>query len=537
MRTEQKIFELLKAVKVLKDLPPMKLKQNERLLGDIQSVINSNFFSSLVSDIRKDYIAEKDAAFRLEEKSLLQSEDLTFLSLHAKFKTQVYEKNFKRSPARYTNLVSQTEALNFRKRRPKVLNLSDVKSKDYEDAFNSIFANKSIQIGTDRDPTFVQSYIDYSPYINNYQYYLSIPTLSQTIDKGIQIATRELPEIITDDDELTEELYKYINRTRFNEKVQKMLLNSHLSPRGAVLVPINENGKVRFNVFNDTQFTYAVSPQYNHIDFRDGGYGVSTIYVLGYNLQNGVTCHFLCPGFEPIYGVGKNRLYQLKGAAEAINIYLYTIKVLCIRAQVLVQKWGGEGQNDTMLQKMQQLTDDINTGLSLSSALQMPADAELNILNNNINEGFAKVQPIIKEFQAMLAGIMPDYFYGSDTAYNANSFNTRVTHQNIRSDIQEPQIAPQYRFMINTLLANDTRFKKWQDKEDDFEIKFPSLYEATEEERVNIDTKKIDNLIKMADYPELVDVFKKEGLLPEEYEVGNGKGDLDDEQDPDKNKT
>jgi len=128
----------------------------------------------------------------------------------------------------------------------------------------------------------------------------------------------------------------------------------------------------------------------------------------------------------------------------------------------------------------------------------------------------------------MLAGIMPDYFFGSDTAYSANSFNIQVTHQNIRSDIQEPQIEPAYRYIINTLLRSDSRFAKWKNLEDDFEIKFPSLYEPTEVERADIDTKRIDNLIKMADYPELQDIFKKEGLLDSMYKM-EAKGDIDEE--------
>jgi hypothetical protein len=207
----------------------------------------------------------------------------------------------------------------------------------------------------------------------------------------------------------------------------------------------------------------------------------------------------------------------LKGAAEAINIYLYTIKVLCIRAQILVQKWGGADQTDTMLEQLKRVTEDINSKLSLSTAVKIPEGAELEILNNNLNEGFAKVSPIIKEFQSLLAGIMPDYFYGSDTAYAANSFNIQVTHQNIRSDIQEAQIEPIYRFAINTLLANDSAFAKWKNLEDDFEINFKSLYEPTDVEKADIEAKRIENIIRMSGYPELAQIFKDEGLLGEEY--------------------
>jgi len=530
MSVDYKLVQLFKGIKALKDIPIAQLKENKGLLQEIQDVVNSKFIQGIVSDLRNEQLSTQNIALQDSNKSFLKVEDLTFLTKFSRFKNGMHDRISKGRPVAYTKILSMAEAVAGRKDFAEAKNVSTrfKEAKEFKEAYNSIFSDRSLQIGTDQDPTIIQSYIDFSPYINNYQYYLAIPTLSQTIDKGIQIATRELPEIITDDKNLTDELYKYIKRYNVNSKIQRLLFYSHLSPRGSVLVPIEENGKVRFNVFNDTQFTYSVSPNYNKIDFYDTGNSVANIYVLGYNLQNGVTCHFLCPGFEPIYGVGKNRIYQLKGAAEAINIYLYTIKVLCIRAQVLVQKWNGEGQSDTLLAELQKLSQDIDSKLSLSTALKMPDNAELEILNNNINEGFSKVSPIIKEYMGMLAGIMPDYFFGSDTAYSANSFNIQVTHQNIRSDIQEPQIEPAYRYIINTLLRSDSRFAKWKNLEDDFEIKFPSLYEPTEVEKADIDTKRIDNLIKMADYPELQDIFKKEGLLDSMYKM-EAKGDIDEE--------
>ena len=121
-------------------------------------------------------------------------------------------------------------------------------------------------------------------------------------------------------------------------------------------------------------------------------------------------------------------MIPLKNAAEAINIYLYTIKVLCIRAQVMVQKWGGEGQTDSLLSSMKRMSEQINSSLSLNTAVKLPEGADLTLLNNNLSEGFAKISPIIKEFQAILTGVAPDRLYGSDTAYSANNFNTRLTN-------------------------------------------------------------------------------------------------------------
>lgn len=528
LRAAQQLETFIDAIRVLKDLPAMKLAKNKTLVSEIKNVLSSRGMGTLVNAIHRDYIAEKDAAFNAEKKSDLHPESPEFLHAFARFKTAAHNVLAENAEARYLKPVAMNEAtafnapaaVNARKELSKKIEALR-EAKDFAEVFNSVFSDHALQIGTQFDPTRISSYIDYSPYIWNYQYYLSIPTLSQTIDRGIQIATREMPRIDCEDEELGELLEKVFKRSRFVEKLRRMLLFSHLSPRGAAIVPIEtEDQQIRFNIFNDTQFTYSTGYQYTRLDFRDDGAdGVTQLFVLGKLLRNGVTAHFLCPGFEPIFAIGKNRIFQLKDAAEAINIYLYTVKVLCIRAQVMVQKWGGEGQNDTLLQKMKNLTDDIDSRLSLNTAVKLPEGADLTILNNNLSEGFAKISPIIKEYQGMLSGIMPDYFYGSDTAYSANSFNIHATHQNIRSEIQEGQIEPIYCFCINQLLRHDKRFSKWSKNEDDFDIEFESLYEPTDSEKADNEKKRIDNIITMAGYPELAQIFKDEGLLGDDYDL------------------
>lgn len=531
--TDERLLRLLEGIKALKDLPVMKLAQNKRLLAEIREVVNGKGLARLVGDLQARVLAERNESFDQKRASTeFAPESLSFLRSHARFRGAVYRLHAadKKTPVAYTAPVSQEDVFAMNgspaTRAEKSKSISKAvaalpEAKEFQEAFNSIFSDHALQIGTQFDPTRISSYIDYSPYTYNYQYYLSIPTLSQTIDRGIQIATREPPTVEFEDKTLTEEMARVLKRSRFVEKLRQMLLFSHLSPRGALIVPIrNVDGTVRFNILNDTQFTYSTGYQYARLDFHDdGGPGVRQIFALGTLLQNDVTAHFLCPGFEPLYAIGKNRLFQLKEAAEAINIYLYTIKVLCIRAQVIVQKWGGEGQNDTLLAKMQSLTEDINSSLSLNTAVQIPEGSEFTLLNNNLSEGFSKISPIIKEFQGMLSGVMPDYFYGSDTAYSANSFNIHATHQTIRSDVQEGQIEPIYRYVVNRYLEWDKRFAKWSGLVDDFDVEFPSLYEPTDAERATIDAARIDSIIKMADYPELAPIFKSEGLLAEQHNL------------------
>ena len=393
-------------------------------------------------------------------------------------------------------------------------------AKKFKEVFNSIYSDKALQIGTSQDPTFITSYIDYSPYIYNYQHYLAIPTLAETVDIPIEIALKTLPTIDFENDKLDEFFTKYFQTEKIKDKLKKFILYSTLSPRGSLVAPtLDKDGKIKVNVFNDTQFTYSVMPQYSRFNATDNEYGISSVYLIGKVLQPGTTCHFYCPGFEPLLGIGKNKMIPLKNAAEAINIYLYTIKVLCIRAQVMVQKWGGEGQTDSLLSSMKRMSEQINSSLSLNTAVKLPEGADLTLLNNNLSEGFAKISPIIKEFQAILTGVAPDRLYGSDTAYSANNFNTRLTNENVRSTIQESGLEPALRYIVNTCLLHDSRLEKFRDLVDEFEIKFDPLYEPTGQEKVTEDKGKIDNIIAMSAYPELLEIFKKEGLFPKDSDL------------------
>lgn len=528
MNSLEKISRLYDGLEVLANMDVSKLLEQGKLVQDIRDVMSSKNLWAIVNDIQNEYFQEKQLAFNQKQKSSFGPNSPEFLQLYSKYQSAahgVLTDSLPKSNIKYTSPITMkgAQAFNALKSNPmekrKIKTLPETKV--FAEAFNSVFSNRALQIGTAQDPTLISSYIDYSPYIWNYQYYLSIPTLSQSVEMPLNMATRHLPKIESKNKQFSMDIEEYFKRSMFNErKARKMLLYSFMSPRGSLIVPIEEDGHIRFNVFNDTQFTYAASQQYSRIDFHDNETGVSQIFCLGHILQNEVTAHFLCPGFEPIFAIGKNRLYQLKDAAEAVNIYLYTIKVLCIRAQIMIETTDMQGANDTVLAKMKAQTDIINSRLSLNTAVKRPKGSELDILNNNFNEGFAKVSPIIKEYQGALSGVMGENIYGSDTAsYAGNNFNLRITNQNVHSEYQVHQLRPIYRYCINTLVAKDKRFQKYESELDSYDFKEPSLYEETDSEKAEVAKKKIENLILMRDYPELEQIFKKEGLLPDEVNL------------------
>lgn len=521
--TEDKLELFIDGLNVLANLPVTKLAENKQLVQEIQNIVSSNNMGSILHELQSDRYMEKMQKVRQQPMNQVNPESAEFLGLYAKYQTAAFNAFRDNSRARMTSLVSgkDTRAFNARKntnpfRQKSIAELPETKR--FAQAANSVFSDRGIQINSHKDPTKISSYIDYSPYVYNVQYYLSINTLSETVDRPMFIATREMPDIIFPDKQLSKMMETILKRQQFNMLMRKGLHYTALSPRGSLMVPIDDNGKIRFNMFNDTQFTYAATQHYGRMDFHDTMTGVNQVFCLGNILQNEVSAHFICPGFEPLFAIGKNRLYQLKDAAEAVNIYLYTIKVLCIRAQVIISKWGGKGQTDGKMARMRKTIDDINSKLSLSEAVKIPEDAELDILTNNINPGFADVAPVVKDYQGMMSGLASDFYYGSQTAYAANSFNLQVSYQNIRSQWQEQQLEPRYRFAVNTFLLRDVRFKGYEKFVDDFDVRFKPLYEPTDQEKAQTDSSRIDNLIKMRGYPEMVPIFKAEGLLRDEHD-------------------
>lgn len=519
MDTYDQLTSLLTSILAMKQLDNYEELEISNKIKELTSSEKlQNLLSTMMDDYRREQINNMDLQNRPSDHSNL-------LSSYVDYQNILYDNLRKNSNPSVTSLVKRKGAVAYNSTGFNIVKSAKnaiSKSKEaanLKEAFNSIYSDHALQINTHRDPTRISSYVDYSPYVVNYQDYLAVPTLDHTIDFPIQMATKSDPIIRFESDELTNQFSLVFKKISARRKIAKLLFYSSLSPRGSLLVPILENNQVRFNVFNDTQFTYTTSHQYSKINYSDTETGVGQLYCLGHILQNGVTAHFLCPGFEPIFALGKNRTVRLKEASEAINIYLYTIKVLCVRAQVLVQKWAGTGQTDSKLAQLQKLTKRINSELSLSTVVELPDDAELEILNNNLSEGFSKVQPIIKEFQGLITGIMPDYLYGSNTAYAANSFNLNVTHQNIHSQIQEAQIEPALRFVINTLIRFDNRFSKFKDHEDNFEVDFKSVFELTELEKAEIEKIKIENIKSMSEYPELEEIFKAERLWPHNIDM------------------
>jgi hypothetical protein len=392
--------------------------------------------------------------------------------------------------------------------------------KKFSSVFNSVYSDGAVKINTPSDPSTLMSYIDYSPYRVNYAEYLSVPTLSELVDRPLSIALKKFPKVKSDNKEFNKAINKAIEKKKIKSVVEDALFYSLLSPRGSLVVPIKRGDTVTFNSFNDTQFSYGMGSSYSGVTQPYMDVKVGDLYCMGAKLKHGVSAFFTCPGYEPLFGVGLNRVPQLRTAAEAWNLYIHILKILLVRAQVIIQKMEGDIQTDTMLSKMRAQLDRLSQTMGVSTPIEQARGQALDIMNNNIGPGTSDISPVIQSFVSSVTGISPEYFFGGGNAtYSQAAFQIHATNENVHSRYQKKEIEPLMRFIVNTLIRYDETIAAFKVSEDEFEIEFESIYEETAQEKAELNSKRTETLIRQASYPELEEEFKREGLLAEHVKL------------------
>jgi hypothetical protein len=387
----------------------------------------------------------------------------------------------------------------------------------FSSVFNSVYSNGAVKINTPSDPSTLMSYIDYSPYRVNYTEYLAVPTLSEMVDRPVAMALKKPFKVKSKNEQFTAALETAFKKVKLQSVIKDMLFNSTLSPRGALLVPIKRGDAVTFNVFNDTQFAYGMGSSYGGLTAPYDRMRVGDLYCFGAKLKHGVSAFFLCPGFEPLFGVGINRVPQLRAAAEAWNLYVHILKILLVRAQVIVEKMDGDIQTDTMLSAMRAQLQRLSESMGVSTPIAQARGTQMEILNNNISEGTGNIAGVFRDYVASVTGLSPEYFFGGgNTNYSQAAFQIAATNEHVRSRFQIAMIEPLARFVVNTFIRNDAAVMACGVDEDDFDIEFESIYDETEQEKADLSAKRTETLIRQREYPELESAFKQLKLLDED---------------------
>lgn len=514
MSASQELNGVLRAMNVLLEMPVAKLAENKTLVDQVSGVLSSHNFHSLIQQIKRDYEVERQAKLTPGQK---QNPDL--ISAFVGWQNRTAEKYAK------VAVPLETQIYNVGHKGPKgTVNTRRTKEyKEFAEVHHSIYSNIGLQINSPKDPTLVGNYIDYTPYLYNYKDYLAIPTLRRLMKKPINYSLADLPEAVFDSasggKELTKKLNDHFPKINARGVLAKMLLYSDCSPRGSLLVPVLRGSRVTFSAFNDSYFSYATRSRFAAIDDTSD---VKELFCLGYSLKNDVSAKFLCPDFEPMLGVGYNKCAQLREGAEAHNLYIYTIKVLCVRAQTIIQKHSGEGMNDALLAALEKAIANINQTLTLNDVTRLDSGTEMEILSSNFSPGFADIASALKEFVGILSGMHADFHYGSDAAYQANNFNVMTTNADLHADVQVEQIEPLFKFMVDTILSYDAEFSEYKKFVGKFETKFKSLYKYTKGEKLDEDKKEIDNLVAMNDEKELEEAFRAAGVLRDDIDLPGG---------------
>ena len=509
-RSLEALMALVHTAEKLVTMPHDEIMRNTLMVDEMKAAMSAHNIDNIINGIVQDYNTQKE----FEDIPAVSQNSLLFAYAQREHKrvnhTSIKAKSY------VTEIVNANDFEDLRKNElPKKATRTDEKA--FSSVFNSVYSNGAVKINTPNDPSTLMSYIDYSPYRVNYTEYLSVPTLAEMVDRPIAMALKNPFEVKTENKKFSEALENAFKRVKLQSVIKDMLFNSVLSPRGSLLVPIMRDGKVSFNVFNDTQFAYGMGSSYSGITAPYDSIRIGDLYCMGAKLKHGVSAFFNCPGYEPLFGIGLNRVPQLRAAAEAWNLYVHILKILLVRAQVLTHKMDGDIQTDTKLAAIRASLQRMSESMGVSTPISTANGSTLDILNNNISDGMSNVAPVIQSFTSSVTGVAPEYFFGGgNAAYNQAAFQIAVTNENVRARYQITQIDPMARFIVNTLIRNDEEIKGLGVSEDDFEIHFENIYDETDQEKEDLRKMRTETLILQRDYPELESAFKQLKLLDED---------------------
>ena len=507
-RPIEALAALVNTAEKLYTLPHDEILRNTIMVDDMKKAMSAHNIDNIINGIVQDYNTQKEYSNvpAVSENALIYAY------------AQREHKRIKNAEAKpYITEIVNAKDFETLQKNTMPEKASRKAEAAFSSVFNSVYSNGAVKINTPQDPSTLLSYIDYSPYRVNYAEYLSVPTLSEMVDRPIAMALKNHFEVKTKNKKFSEALENSFKRVKLQSVIHDMLFNSVLSPRGSLLVPILRDGKVSFNVFNDTQFAYGMGSSYSGITAPYDSIRVGDLYCFGAKLKHGISAFFNCPGYEPLFGVGLNRVPQLRAAAEAWNLYVHILKILLVRAQVLIHRMDGDIQTDTKLAAIRASLQRMSETMGVSTPTSTANGSTLDIMNNNISDGMSNVAPVIQSFTSSVTGVAPEYFFGGGSAaYNQAAFQIAVTNENVRSRYQIAQIEPMARFIINTFIRNDEEIKGFGVSEDDFDIHFDNIYDETMMERVERIGKETEIIIRQREYPELESAFKQLKLLDED---------------------
>ncbi len=540
----QNLSLLIEALDKANRLPIAEIAENPQLKADIKNIFKTHNIEGVLNQLTQDLSEQWQRAESAKALPALNSDSI--LRAYA----QREHERLKRAdaPVYHTKIVGEDTPGRFSRyfkalaRNAKTAipdKAPGDAEKNFETVFNTVWADGAVKINVTADPSLLNSYMDYTPYRVNYATYLSIPTLSEMTDRPLDLVFKKFAKVKSPNKKFTEAAEQFFKDEQIPSVTRDALFFALMSCRGSLTVPVLKNGRLHFNAFNDTQFSYGLAPGYDILTAPYTSTRVGPLYCLGAQLKHGTSAFFLCPGFEPLFGIGLNRVPMLRQAADAWNLYVHVLKILLVRSQVIIEKMEGDIQTDTMLKRMKSMLQTLTQTMGAGTVIEQPRGTTLDILNNNIGPGTADIASVFKEFVGAVTGVAPEYFFGGSNAnYSMSAFNIASTNENLRARYQVKQLEPLLRFMLNTAIAYDERFKGLGIAENDFDLEFESIYDETGQEKADLNGKRTETLIRQREYSELEKQFKQEGLLSEEIsfeglapdhdgddETGNGKNE------------
>ena len=200
VRPVQELTTLVNVLEKLHSMPRDEVLMNTKMVEEIRNSVNAENISALVNSIANEY-----NELRNETRVPAASENALLYA----YAQREHKRIQKAQGKSYVTEIVNGKDLDDLKKNIIPEKASRAAERDFSSVFNSVYSNGAVKINTPNDPSTLMSYIDYSPYRVNYTEYLSVPTLSEMIDRPIAMALKK-PFIVKTENEPFKEALKKV---------------------------------------------------------------------------------------------------------------------------------------------------------------------------------------------------------------------------------------------------------------------------------------------------------------------------------------
>ena len=190
-RPIEALAALVNTAEKLVTMPHDEILRNTLMVDEMKAAMSAHNIDNIINGIVQDYNTQKE----YEDIPAVSQNSLLFAYAQREHKRI---KNAEAKP--YVTEIVNAKDFETLQKNTMPEKASRKAEQAFSSVFNSVYSNGAVKINTPQDPSTLLSYIDYSPYRVNYAEYLSVPTLSEMVDRPIAMAMKNPFEVKTENE-------------------------------------------------------------------------------------------------------------------------------------------------------------------------------------------------------------------------------------------------------------------------------------------------------------------------------------------------